>query len=114
MGRNRVYDDIDHVSVDNKATKKSKNPPPDPWPLPQFEPLEINNPFRDGQGKLPSNIPNELGRKAHYCKAWECASRTKTNGRVKKPLQELSSNSTRGQRRRARLNPTKRSGRWLL
>ena len=35
-----VSDAIANVSVNNKATEKSKNPPPDPWPLPQFEPLE--------------------------------------------------------------------------
>ena len=45
MGRNRASDDMDYVLIDDKATKESKESPPAPWSLPEFDPIEINNPI---------------------------------------------------------------------
>ena len=57
MGRNRVSDDADHVNDEPIATKPAKKPPPESWPMPQFEPLPIKNGLQHGLGKLPQHIP---------------------------------------------------------
>ena len=56
MPRNRVFDDLDHVPIESGATKLPKEAPPVPWPVPEFEPLEINNPLTFGRGKLPNSV----------------------------------------------------------
>ena len=56
MGRNRVSDDADHIPTDPKDLNPSKAPPPAPWPIPDFEAREINNPLTHGQGNLPEDV----------------------------------------------------------
>ena len=56
MGRNRVLDDADHIPTDSKDLNLSKAPLPRPWPIPDFEPREINNPLTHSQGNLPENV----------------------------------------------------------
>ena len=43
MPRKRQSDDADHVPIDPKSSKPSKDPPPPQWPLPDFAPLAIEN-----------------------------------------------------------------------
>lgn len=56
MVRNRVSDDIDHVPIDPKPSKPSRKPPPEPWPLPDYQPIVISNPLTYGQGNLPDHV----------------------------------------------------------
>ena len=56
MGRNRVSNDLDHVVDVPAATKKAKNAPPKPKPIPPFTPLQITN-MECGLGKLPQGVP---------------------------------------------------------
>ena len=56
MPRNKVSNDLDHVKKDPKPSKTIKERPPDPWPLPTFVPLRINNPLARGQGYLPDTV----------------------------------------------------------
>ena len=49
MPSNRTSDDIDFVP----PTRKAKKPPPQPWPLPYFEPLHIANFDDHGTPNLP-------------------------------------------------------------
>lgn len=56
MGRNRVLDDVDHIPTDPKDLNPSKAPLPIPWPIPDFEPREINNPLTYGQDNLLENV----------------------------------------------------------
>ncbi|KAK3174102.1 hypothetical protein OEA41_001346 [Lepraria neglecta] len=46
MPRDRTSDDIDHVIPDPKPSNAAKMRPPDPWPLPDYEPMDIKQPFR--------------------------------------------------------------------
>lgn len=102
MSRYRVFDDNDHVSVDNKATKNLRTRLLIVGRYLSSDILKSTIPY-DHSGEAAGHGQFALlGRKFKYCKACECASQTKTSGRTKKPLQELSSNSTRGQRQRAR------------
>ena len=55
MGRNRVSDDLDHVADASTATKKSKNSPPKPQPIPPFTLMKIND-LVYGLGKLPTHV----------------------------------------------------------
>ena len=48
MPRNRTSDDIDHVIPDPKPSNAAKTRPPEPWPLPNYEPMHIKQPFRRG------------------------------------------------------------------
>ena len=41
--RNRVSDDVDYISTNPKDLKPFKAPPPAIWPIPEFQPREINN-----------------------------------------------------------------------
>ena len=43
MGRNRISDNVDYILTDPKDLKLSKAPPPVVWPIPDFQPREINN-----------------------------------------------------------------------
>ena len=43
MGRNRTSDDADHIPIDLKDVGPSKAPPPAVWPIPDFQPREIDN-----------------------------------------------------------------------
>ena len=52
MPRNRISTDADHVVQDPKPSKKPKDPPPKPWPLPKFKPMHIKTPFTDGRSNL--------------------------------------------------------------
>ena len=54
MPHKRVSDDIDHVEQDQPLQKQPPGPPPEPWPMPEFEPLEI--PSVTGKGNLPGNF----------------------------------------------------------
>ena len=56
MPRYRESDDLDLVPIDPSADKSSKELPPAQWPVPEFNPREINNPLTYGQGNLPSNV----------------------------------------------------------
>ena len=61
MVRNRESNDIDFVPYTQHpkhASQKSRNPPPEPWPLPDFEPLPIKNKNTYGKPNLPSNVDN--------------------------------------------------------
>ena len=58
---NYKSNDIDFVPYTQHpkyASQKSQNPPPEPWPLPDFEPLFIENENTYGKPNLPSNINN--------------------------------------------------------
>ena len=56
MPRNRVSTDVDHVIPDPKPLNPAKNPPPKPWPTPQYTPIQIQTPYSIGAGQLPSHI----------------------------------------------------------
>ena len=59
MGRKRFSNDVDLVQPDHyivPENKKAKILPPEPWPLPEFNPLPINLPFTDGALNIPPNI----------------------------------------------------------
>ena len=60
MVRNRASNDIDFVPYTQhpkRASQKSQKPP-ELWPLPDFEPLPIENENTYGKPNLPSNINN--------------------------------------------------------
>jgi Transposase IS4 len=59
MGRKRSSNDADLVQPDQyivPKNKKAKIPPPDPWPLPDFDPLPIDLPYTDGEPNLPPHV----------------------------------------------------------
>ena len=56
MGRNRVSDDADHIPTDPKDVRLSKAPPPAEWPIPNFQPREINNDLTYSEGNLPDHV----------------------------------------------------------
>lgn len=59
MGRNRVSNDVDFVQPDQYVippNRKAKQPPPDPKPLPHFEPLHIESPYIGGAPNLPPDV----------------------------------------------------------
>lgn len=59
MPRNKIFNDLDHVRKDIEALKTPKGRPPDPWLLPTYVPLKINNPRTYSQGYLPNTVtPN--------------------------------------------------------
>ena len=50
MGRKRSSNDADIVQPDQyivPKNKKAKIPPPESWPLPEFDPLPIDLPYTD-------------------------------------------------------------------
>lgn len=49
MGRNRVSTDADHVNLEPRPTKKLKKSPAEPWEMPQFSPMKINNELTFGR-----------------------------------------------------------------
>ena len=58
MGRNRVSNDADFVQPNQYVVppnRKTKQPPPNPKPLPHFEPLHIKSPYIN---KAPNLLPN--------------------------------------------------------
>jgi hypothetical protein len=59
MLTNRTSDDIDFVPPTQYSippTRKAKEPPPQPWPLPSFEPLHIEDFDNHGTPNLPPNL----------------------------------------------------------
>ena len=58
MPRNRRSNDVDHVPIDpeGSSSKKSKQTPPSPWPLPAFDAMDIKKPLTHGRGRLPRDI----------------------------------------------------------
>ena len=52
----RQSDDADHVTIDPKSSKPSKDPPPPQWPLPDFAPLAIENELTYGQTYLMASV----------------------------------------------------------
>ena len=56
MPRNHESNDLDLVPIDTGASQPAKTPAPAPWPMPTFQPLEINNPLTHGQGNLPEDV----------------------------------------------------------
>lgn len=54
MPHKRSSDDVDHVPVDPKPTKKPRKKAPEPWPIPAYKPIAIANPLTYGQSQLPS------------------------------------------------------------
>ena len=62
MVRNYTSNDIDLVQPTQYPISKNriaKKPPPEPEPLPPFDPLPIFNEDEYGQPKLPENIDNK-------------------------------------------------------
>ena len=59
MPRKRQSDYTDHLPIDLKPSKPSKDAPPSQWPLPDFAPLAIENRLSHGQGNLPHNISSD-------------------------------------------------------
>jgi hypothetical protein len=59
MPTNRTSNDIDFVPPTQYSippTRKAKEPPPQPWPLPSFEPLRVANFDDHGTPNLPPNL----------------------------------------------------------
>ena len=56
MPRSRTSDDVDHVIPDLKPSNAAKTRPPEPWPLPDYEPMHIKQPFRTGVHNLPAHV----------------------------------------------------------
>ena len=59
MPSNRTSNDIDFVLPTQYSippTRKAKEPPPQPWPLPDFEPLHIEDFDDHGTPNLPPNL----------------------------------------------------------
>ena len=55
MGRKSSSNDADLVQPDQyivPKNKKAKIPPPESWPLPEFDPLPIDLPYTDGAPNL--------------------------------------------------------------
>jgi len=52
----RTSNDIDYVKVKDPRTKTSRKPPPEPGPLPPFEPLQIDDYYDPGEASVPSSI----------------------------------------------------------
>jgi len=49
----RTSNDIDYVKWKDPRTKKSKQPPPEPWAVPPFTPFRIDNYWDLGEGAVP-------------------------------------------------------------
>ena len=56
MPHKRVSDDIDHVPIDPKPSKRSRKDPPTPPPPPTHAPILINNPLQHGHSQIPDSI----------------------------------------------------------
>jgi hypothetical protein len=59
IGRKRTSNNIDFVKPPKYnvlLSQKSKKRPPEPWPLPDFELLYINNLLKNGRAKLPNDV----------------------------------------------------------
>ena len=52
----KASNNIDLVKKSDPRTKTSKKPPPEPWPLPQFTPLRIDNYWDRGEPCLPPSL----------------------------------------------------------
>ena len=52
----RTSNDIDYVKWKDPRTKKSKKPPPEPWALPPFTPMEIDDYLDPGEPSVPSSL----------------------------------------------------------
>lgn len=74
MGKDRVSDDIDHVPIENKAIKKSKNPLMILGRYLSSNLLKPTIPYGHSGEAAEHGQFTKLGRKFKYCKAWECAS----------------------------------------
>ena len=48
--------DIDFMPKDPKPKKTPKEPPLEPWPLPAFEPMEIDDYNQPGEPNLPAGL----------------------------------------------------------
>lgn len=55
MPRNRTSDDVDQIPADPAGQKVTKKAAPEPEPVPDYEPLNIND-FTNGTGNLPPDI----------------------------------------------------------
>ena len=127
MPRYHESNDLDLVPIDTGASQPAKTPAPAPWPMPTFQPLEINNPLTHGQGKLPEDVrpddpyaifslffdenmlqilvtgfPIRMKSPKKACIACLYAGRICQNSSTRKPVAELSTNSIRVQKRRER------------
>lgn len=56
MPRNRQSDDLDHVLPDPQPSSPARKPPPTPWALPEYEPMQIKRSYRNGIYNLPSHV----------------------------------------------------------
>ena len=56
MPKTQESNDLDLVPIDTGASQPSKAPAPASWPIPAFQPLEINNPLTHGQSNLPEDV----------------------------------------------------------
>jgi len=59
MGRKYTSNDADLVQPEQyiiPKNKRAKIPPPEPWPLPDFNPLPIDLPYTDGAPNLLLHI----------------------------------------------------------
>lgn len=52
----RTSNDIDYMQWKDPRTKSSKNPPPEPWALPPFSPLLIDDYYDPGEAAVLSGI----------------------------------------------------------
>ena len=52
----RTSNDIDYVQWKDLCTRSSKNPLPEPWALPPFSPLLIDDYYDPGEAAVPSSI----------------------------------------------------------
>ena len=50
----RTSNDIDYVKWKDPRSKKSKKPPPEPWTVPPFTPLRVDNYWDPGEAAVPS------------------------------------------------------------
>ena len=51
----RILNDIDYVKWKDPRSKTFKNLPPEPWALPLFEPLRIDDYYDPGEAAVPSS-----------------------------------------------------------
>ena len=93
MPTKRTSNDLDHILSDppaeppKKSAKRARTPPPEPWPMPRFQPMKITNPLTYGR-------PRNLGGRTSAYEVFSLFFDEET-------LQELANNTNEY----ARLNP---------